>query len=986
FPDGPMDAVDRGGDPRLHPGPSAAPSNSVSSPMLLLSHSVVERELRLIARKLVRRQRLTEEATPSLFIILPTVLPTASPPNPTPTLAQQQQYSSQTQYPYQQSSHHAPYSQPLQESPMSANCFMDGIRQYEYRLYFLCDYMNNESGKPQLHLCMDMGQDNGQGQGQGQDTSGSTSAGQGDNKASQSARGEDMEVDQADQSNEVSSMMDMSANGHRLRNLRDFCEDYKIPMLSLLRMLQDNTDRHMFGTTMTDPTLGARIRTALRFLASMSFEELTDLRDAPSEEDEESRDGEGNGGADDDDEEEEDAGDYDEFPTLNPNDFLDPSEVLKEGIILGSLCPLNMRSKETYWMCMPHNEMFCKVAAAETLRAFIHEHQGDCIPMERSAEIQLHSREGAREFYRMLVAYQCVMKLKISLAWSSPSTHLTESNEGGTSAVGGSESLSGSAVSAGVASGRGVTEEDLWDLCDMVHATNIRELTVDCSSLAVSGPDSFRPFFGIIYREGFISLTIENYPGQLPWVQTVERSGHSFSLRDLRRQPASMPSHPILLPKGNQLQKLVLTHWAHVPDIERVCDLVRVVPKMKELEIECEHIELAVSHLYSATNEFHHTGYIKLVEGSREEAEFTFLKASGRSSASAGRRPFLRRKTGRHPDMALSTYCQLESLVTLHGLDLYHEQASMSDLVSKSQRSLKHLELGCHVGDVYPLWSSILNKLGVSGATAMPVPTRNQRRDHYYHHSQPQAQFYMRMYSVGGEYSLSTERPGVASKTQVAVHSYPIDDDVTRRRSRMMEDELFSKLPSLATGLVIGAEMTSADEMERFAQAVERNGLPYSHLTWYLTAQTASADTVSHRFMGALRSVVHRQEVKSFTIKVYGGHGLDVIMLLKAWNELTGLGLGVEHQIWIQRACVELEHPFEQRFRPQSHHSHGQYHVQQQQPLGSELSFTSEDEVMPMAGLTAAAAAAAATGSEPGMACHGPSTFSLSYQSVVTED
>ncbi|KAK3836502.1 MAG: hypothetical protein JOS17DRAFT_787672 [Linnemannia elongata] len=325
----------------------------------------------------------------------------------------------------------------------------------------------------------------------------------------------------------------------------------------------------------------------------------------------------------------------------------DPSESAEGAssggaLILGAdvLCQVNhpFIAGGILWLCEAHNEMLCKGMAAEKLRQFIKSKHGNCIPMEKSAEIQLHDREDARVFYRMLDEYKCVIKLKIGLGWAG-----------------------------------GATDEDLWELCWAIHCSTVRDLTVDCGG----GGVSFRPMLGMMCRLGFMALTVENYGGTFlspdePLVtrSTVSRRSsrsnstsnysnqegdhpHSavrtspsvdaqFSLVDFRASPTIMP-----LLDNIQLKKLTFRHWARVPDRWAIVNLVQVLPNLTELETMTDSVERMCGAILDELQVQAHTGsearsnnsqhyhhpfsHLNLLEvgpiGSK--AEFTFSKPSG---------------------------------------------------------------------------------------------------------------------------------------------------------------------------------------------------------------------------------------------------------------------------------------------------------------------------------------------------------------------
>ncbi|KAF9547747.1 hypothetical protein EC957_007912 [Mortierella hygrophila] len=352
------------------------------------------------------------------------------------------------------------------------------------------------------------------------------------------------------------------------------------------------------------------------------------------------------------------------------------------------------------WLCEAHNEMLCKGMAAEKLRQFIKSKQGNCIPMEKSAEIQLHNREDARVFYRMLDEYKCVIKLKIGLDW-----------------VG------------------GTTEEDLWELCWAIHSSTVRDLTVDCGG----GGVSFRPMLGMMCRLGFMALTVENYNGTFlsldePLVthSTASRRSNSasnysnnesptvdpqFSFVDFRASPTIMP-----LPDNIQLKKLTFRHWARVPDRRAIVNLVQVLPNLTELEtmtdsVEkmCEAIldELQVqahtgSEVRSIDSEHYHHPFslLNLMEvgplGSK--AEFKFSKPSG----SEGNIKILEThwKTNLPPQgqALLQQAIGLETLKFTQCVGLWEMKPELQRIIGCNYSTLRRVEIVCTTEWMADVW------------------------------------------------------------------------------------------------------------------------------------------------------------------------------------------------------------------------------------------------------------------------------------------
>ncbi|KAF9128310.1 hypothetical protein BGW39_005182 [Mortierella sp. 14UC] len=442
--------------------------------------------------------------------------------------------------------------------------------------------------------------------------------------------------------------------GYQLRNLDKFVENNALPMLSLLYLVEQANE---------DPAWTDRIRGGIRFLAERCREDLwavyqtesdrdsqqgrtpaygdiDDSRDLNRDEDEEDMEDnveeEGEEGEDGEkgDEEAEEG-----WLRLREEDFRDPYRAAGKsnsnsdsrgsgidginfqaldlnrdqqdnitateqpapegggGLVLGAdvLCQVNFPYIEggILWLCAAHNEMLCKGMAAAKLRDFIKAKGGHCIPMEKSAEIQLQTREDARVFYGMLDEYKCVIKLKVGFEWEG-----------------------------------GVMEEDLWELCQTVHSSTVRDLTIDCGGGiglggAIGRGLTFRPMLGMMCRLGFTALTVENFDGlflspeEPLFTQGVgsRRSSRSnssgnfynsndgnnhqlhttssssgdpqFLLQELRTSPTIMA-----LPDNIQVKKLTFRHWARVPDRRAIVNLIKVLPNLTELEAMTDSVEL----------------------------------------------------------------------------------------------------------------------------------------------------------------------------------------------------------------------------------------------------------------------------------------------------------------------------------------------------------------------------------------------------------
>ncbi|KAG0312454.1 hypothetical protein BGZ97_011173 [Linnemannia gamsii] len=370
------------------------------------------------------------------------------------------------------------------------------------------------------------------------------------------------------------------------------------------------------------------------------------------------------------------------------------------------------------WLCEAHNEMLCKGMAAEKLRQFIKSKKGNCIPMEKSAEIQFREREDARVFYRMLDEYKCVIKLKIGLDF---------------------DVLEG-----------GVTEEDMWELCWAIHCSTVRDLTVDCGG--GGGGASFRPLLGMMCRMGFVALTVENFDGSFlspdellfthstsrrssrsnsashhtnvdadvdiavdvetsPSPSSVASQQQPFSLIDFRASPTIMS-----LPDNIQLKKLTFRHWTRVPDRRAIINLIRVLPNLTELETMTDSVEMLCqaiqdelqvqAHTETSRATYHPLSHLNLLEVGQygSEAEFTLSKPSG----SEGNIRILEThwKTNQSPRGLgmLQSPIGLETLEFTQCVRLWEMAPELQRIVGYNYSTLRKVEIVCATERMADVW------------------------------------------------------------------------------------------------------------------------------------------------------------------------------------------------------------------------------------------------------------------------------------------
>ncbi|KAG0343137.1 hypothetical protein BG000_007593 [Podila horticola] len=746
----------------------------------LVKDPKIVQELRLISRKLVQKQRNTDDSAPTLFVILPT-LP-----------AHSHSYSS--------------------SSPSSSKeSDPTGLTAHEYRLYFLCDY----------------------------------------------------------------------ASGYILRDLEEFLSVFQIPMLSLLRALLDNRQESTAvpGTVASDPTLYGRCQMAIQLLASYSVDELKDIRNRPLEAD---------------------TTDYDSYPPVQPSDFAhlaphwDPHMENNEHVgsqtqfptALGGLYQVSSSTGSILWVCPSHIEFICKGAAEHELHKFVELHRGDCLPTERAIEIQFTKREDAQHFYHLLCKYQCVLKLKISLGWP----HLDE--------------------------------EDLWRLCYLVHGTKIRDLTVDCCNgedvedvvfmskpmlpteeeaerqqqqrqreqeqrrrlaMDMTGSSSglnFKPLLGMIFRQGLVSLTVENFLGYIPQLY-FERpsvtpmsniSGNTcfpFSLTEFQK-----PSDVVRIPHTNHIKKCALRHWPQKPNLDSVCILAQTSPNLTELEMECDSIETTFVHLCQATDTFRTVTFLRLSENTRESAEIT-LGRSGDEREHDSRPTFKRiqRTTSRMPSETIQSICGLETLVVTQCLELWNKPEVVHNIVRNNAKTLCNVELSCRTDKLVDVWH---------------ILARN-----------PEGKFRIRLNdTVCSLMSWDRHQPRY---TTLVVHSY---------KEEMGHRQLFQNLRGIATILCVSPRFVEMGRLQLMCEHLVRDGLPadgFDNLVVFLTPETVEAV----EFVQAWRPVVGSlQGLRYFTMRVYASKFKGGTWLLKLWNAVTGMGLEPEYGRWIEQTTARQSHPF----------------------------------------------------------------------------
>ncbi|CAO3572346.1 unnamed protein product [Mortierella alpina] len=892
-----------------------------ASPMLLLNDRNVDRELKLIAQKLVKKQRSDEGSASGLclFVILPVATSRNDIFGSHPFGGSRIGHSNNNNN--SNGNHHH-------------NRGLYAAAEQEFRLYFLCDYGGREDPSPKLHIC---------------DYNNNNSAPQPWGDVDMEVDGENEPQQQQHQQQQEQPPQQshhhhaQPEHGHALRDLDDFLLTHAIPMLSLLRAVQDNMDVHMPGTAASDPLLAGRIRSAIRFLAAGVHEELIEFQESPSPSEEE----------------------CDEYEScLLEGDFLESTTAAAAAAAAvhpdihnssnsslvgiasggGALCQMSnpmMLGDGILWMCRAHNEMYCKAPAANRLRLFIKSRGGDCIPMEKSAEIQLYTREDADEFYSMVCEYQCVMKLKISLAWPG-----------------------------------GVTEEDLWRLCEVVHASTLRELTLDCnvdpagaqeeegaSNTTTTVPKpGFKPLLGILCRIGFVSLTVENHAGDIfPGGIPVQIRGkvEDFSLQAFRDSGETT----VVVPENISLKKLTFRNWLHFPDREGFASVFKCCPNLLEIETETEVFDKMLVALQVATNNtLGKLAFLHLMQSYREQGAVSLSRLEGGEPAVLR----VQRRTVRMMSPFYTRLVGLENFSSLACIQMWDHTDQVRALVHNNISTLESLEFACRTDYVPAMWSFLVHELdqaqrhlAVNEAAATDAASdtefdeddeeTEEHEDEEGMNRQKEA-VRLRLMDERGMNGLESVCPQQVDQTSLVMRTYT----ATFR-------PYLKTLGQFATTLCFEQEFISAEEMSLLVQHVKEDGLFFHNLAWHLSPQ------VLHdlAFLRALHTLVHHPEVQQFTIRI-DNNGADpsevqMSMLLQSWNDLTGMSLDrLGCGRWMQECAAQLEHPFKEKVQLPNG--------------GGELMFASENMVE--IGATASTMCPSFAGSAGGR--RGPRIFLLS--------
>ncbi|KAF9290240.1 hypothetical protein BGZ68_007588 [Mortierella alpina] len=801
-----------------------------ASPMLLLNDRNVDHELKLIAQKLVKKQRSDEGSASglSLFVILPVVTSRNDIFGNHPFGGSRITTSSSNN----NNNHN--------------NRGLYAAAEQEFRLFFLCDYGGREDTSPKLHIC---------------DYNNNTPQLWGD---------VDMEIDgesgDASQSQPTHHHHAQPEHGHALRDLDDFLLTHAIPMLSLLRAVQDNMDAHMPGTAASDPLLAGRIRSAIRFLAASVHEELIEFQESPSPSEEE----------------------CDEYEScLLEGDFLESSMTTAAAAGRGGYTTDDGNRNDSNGS----NSSLVGIASGGGALCQMKQGRG-LYPMEKSAEIQLYSREDADEFYSMVCEYQCVMKLKISLAWPG-----------------------------------GVTEEDLWRLCEVVHASTLRELTLDCNADPAGAQEQdgstttpttvpkpgFRPLLGILCRIGFVSLTVENHAGDIfPGGVPIHIQGRleEFSLKAFRDAGESL----VVVPENISLKKLTFRNWLHFPDRDGFASVFKCCPNLQEIETEAEVFDKMFIALQVATNNtLGKLSFLRVMQSYREQGAVSFSRLEGGEPAMLR----VQRRTAKMMNPLLARFTGLENFSSLACIQMWEHTELLHDLVHNNIPTLESMEFACRTDYLPAMWSFLVqeldhaqqnlaaNEAAADAASDSEFEGEHDEEDEDEEEglNQQKEPVRLRLMDERGMNGLESACPQQVDQTSLVLRTY----NATFR-------PYLKNLSQFATTLCFEQEFVSAEELSLLVQHVAEDGLFFHNLAWHLSPQVLRDVT----FLQTLHTLVHHPEVQQFTIRIDNGGAdpSDVQMstLLQIWMGLTEMKLDrVGCGRWMQECAAQLEHPFKER-------------------------------------------------------------------------
>ncbi|KAI1320099.1 hypothetical protein EDD11_002071 [Mortierella claussenii] len=820
----------------------------------------------------------------------------------------------------------------------------------EFRLYFLCDYggtsrtegqeHQHHDGKVKeslkLHICdgcqsPSVGAAAFQQQNLNKEyavtagsESGDTEGAEGREEEEEEEEKEEENDDNDDDDKEKTCLKDDSQDGFRLANLEGFLADHTMAILSLLCALLENNDPNVLNgmtntispsrcysgllssTMMTSHPhhkhMAARVRTAMRFLALRAHDVLADFQQHTLM----------------------DEADVEEFeeaiPDLKEADFESPEEVLAT-LFSSTMDRLNndhqeqgqdeMKSKteggsilyrvshadticgdQTFWVCRAHRELLGNMEAAETLRKFVKQFHGDVVPIKKSCEVEFMRREDAKAFYGMLETHPWLQKLKLRLAWRDDDSDERDSERGRTS---------------------GVTEQDLWELCEAVHMARLRELIIDCCDTKGQWryhqpwPQeqqvttdlnrkkqprlSFRPLLGIICRAGLISLRIENFDGEIfPGGATYKVHGslRSFSLPEFRARIADrdvFPDTEIVVPADISLRRLTLHHWSEYPDVYGVTSLTgSCCPNLTHLETSSPILEKFIAVLTHRLGKILH---VCVYASAYESVELMICRFFDRSSLAVSHPEEeqqddfpppppqsalrgSRRRSNKLPSGVLQRMVALDHWTTTKCVSMWEHPEALQRVIHNNIETLRSVDLACVIERLDQLWSLTTHVLTEAEAIAAAAATaaleaalargddddvRQLERQQQQHHA-----IRLRLNDLKG-HCLESVDLDRSNQVRLVLRSY---EDGFR--------PYLQSLSQFATILTIDDQFVDAEQLELLSQHVALDGLWYYELAWVARPRTLS----DRRFMDALRALVRRPEVQKFTIRISASSQCDI--------------------------------------------------------------------------------------------------------------
>ncbi|KAF9437286.1 hypothetical protein BGZ76_001348 [Entomortierella beljakovae] len=849
--------------------------------MLLMCDSYVQRELGMIACKLVQRQRrggnssnsgnsssTSDNQGPSLFVILP-----------------------------------------------DAKVTEDRHSPKDFRLYFLCEYGMHEQGAAsavveeekkvhvggdnddnmqlKLHICESTAVEN----------------------TSETTLGD------IENENIARQQLPCLQGGYRLRNIDMFVLHHAISMLSLLCVLQENRSHYTKpSTTATDTegdfevasiydidseassrAIARQIRFSIRYLASYCYETLQSFQENPSLDD----------------------CHLDDFistvPGLQWSDFLNDQEAMavsgfttfddciehqrEDPLVFGASVLHQVEVKDAInnnrylWICQLHSDIIRDAPKIQQLSTFINEHGGEFVAIDKSCSVRFELREDAQEFYRLLIDSPYLRRLKLSLSWRGDN-------------------------------GNDVTEEDLWELCEAIHKSSLKELKLACGGDWSDTPKnpkeddgkeesegiiSFKPLLGIICKSGLFSLTVEKFDGYIfPGLVSIQTQGDiaSFSLQQFRE------SESIIVPENIPLKRMIFRYWKYYPDIEGLTSVVNICSDLVDFDSQTVYLEGLFQSIQNSPQSLGNITYFSINQSPFESADVTFWRLDGEQPAVRK----VQRRSALQPSRYIQNPLGVENWTVTQWARLWEVPEAIHDVIHNNIGTLKGIDLACEIDHLADFWLFVIHELMQAEAAAASVElARGDSATLDMHNNYA---VFLRMNDLEGHKleSLCSQR---LHRTSLLIESY---------------DSSFlpylKPLSEVASTLCIESGFNDAIQFNALVDDVSLNGFWFHELSWFLTPQTRDDPS----FMAALSALVHRPEVEKFTIRIDGGQGTDrggsssesIKTLLDVWNELTGISLGwMEYGQWMQEVAVQMEHPF---------------HETISLPTGTgELTFTSED-------------------------------------------